>query len=105
MGSGPWVAEYVVRGGRLWAVEVVPASQYRDFNAPRLPWLDLSYARSLRGKMDKTGATHIVRAVKLAWYGDPSERMDREKCDDFFNTDEHFVLEGDDVVPAAGSAT
>ena len=99
MGPEPWVAEYAVRGGRLWGVEVVPASQYRDFSAPRLPWLDLSYARRVCGGKDKTGAELIVRAVKLAWYGDPSERMDRKKCDDFFKSDEHFVLDAGGVEP------
>jgi hypothetical protein len=99
VGPEPWVAEYAVRGGRLWAVEVVPVSQYRDFSAPRLPWLDLSYARGLCGGKDKTGAELIVRAVKLAWYGDPSERMDRKKCDDFFRSDEHFVLGAGGVEP------
>lgn len=96
-GTEPWVAEYIVRRGRLWAVEVVPARHPVEFNAPRLPWFDLSYARGVCGGMDKTGAALIVRAVKSAWYENPSERMDRQKCDGFFKSDEHFVFDGEDA--------
>jgi hypothetical protein len=104
-GSAPWVAKYVVRRERLWAVEVVPASFPREFNAPCLPWFDLSYARSLCGRMDKTGADLIVRAVKSAWYGNSSERMDRQKCDGFFKSDEHFVFDGEDAEQATGASS
>lgn len=90
---GTLAAEYAISGGRLQGVSIVPASSFRDFNAVRRSWLDLSFARSLHAGKDKAGAKLLVRAVKEVWFGDPSARMSQEKCRDFFAREEHFVLD------------
>lgn len=88
-----WAAEYSERGRRLVHVAVVPADEPCGHDSHRLPWLDLGFARRICEGMDKTGSELIVRAVKLAWYGNESERMDREKAEAFFRDESHFVLE------------
>ena len=62
-------------------LERLNVSSVIDFYIPR------SYA-----SYDKTGNKNFVAALKAILFGDPSKRMKREACEDFFNDDDNFDL-------------
>jgi hypothetical protein len=50
------------------------------------------YTPRLYGKYDKTGYKNFVQAFKAILFGNPSHRMNRKACEDFFNCDGNFDL-------------
>jgi hypothetical protein len=99
--QGHWLAEYTERGRRLVHVGLVHEEEPCERGSLRLPWLDLGYARTVHEGMDKQGSELIVRAVKLAWYGHESARMDRDAAEAFFRDGSRFML----AVGAGASTT
>lgn len=100
----PLVAEYTERGNRLVHVELVPEDHPVGRASHRLKWLDLSYARFLRGGMDKRGSQLVVRATKHAWFGNESARIDQDGAKAFFSDASHFFSApgGDSSYPGVG---
>jgi hypothetical protein len=50
------------------------------------------YTPRLYGKYDKTGYKNFVQALKSILFNNPSHRMNRKACEDFFNCDGNFDL-------------
>ena len=63
-------------------IERLNVSSSIDFYMPR------SYAL-----YDKTGYKNFIAALKAILFGNPSRRMNRRACEDFFNNDENFDLD------------
>jgi hypothetical protein len=52
--------------------------------------LDMSFPRSCK-HYDKTGNRLLVRDMKAIWFGDPSYRMNKARCEEFFNDESWFA--------------
>jgi hypothetical protein len=70
--------QLIADGSGLENLKVAPSI---DFYVPRL------YA-----PYDKTGYRNFVVALKTILFGNPSHRMNRKACEDFFNCDDNFDL-------------
>lgn len=52
--------------------------------------LDMSYPRSLKN-YDKRGYKILIADMKAIWFGDTSRRMNRRRCELFFNDENRFA--------------
>lgn len=60
----------------------------RPFSEPMIPsFLEGDYFRNY----DKTGNTILIRAIKRAYFGSPSIRMNQERMEEFFENPENFI--------------
>jgi hypothetical protein len=86
---GPDVAvEYVVSDGRFEGLKLTPADAVVGGgikSTSRLKWtFDMSVPRKWRD-YDKAGMRIMVRDLKDILFDDPDRRMNRRRCEDFFN--------------------
>src|SRR5206468_2071813 len=90
------VAEYALHhsDGKFADVEVVPESRPAHQGSSRtfrLPVFDLSVAHRCC-KYDKSGSKALVRTVKFCVFGSSNYRLNRERCERFFEDDANFVF-------------
>ena len=79
---------------RIVRFDIVPASQpTHDGSSPtlRLDKIDLSLVR--KGKTyDKLGGRKLIKSLKQCYFKNSRYQMTRERCEDFFNNDDNFLL-------------
>jgi hypothetical protein len=89
-----WVIDYHTdpRSGKFGAMtfinkETIPNSPFSGF----ADHIDFYVPKALAGgNMDKTGYTAFLRDVKAFLFGNASEYMTKEKCEEFFNDNDNF---------------
>jgi len=79
---------------RFSNVEIMPADRPPHSGASlteRFDRFDLSY---LRGKKeyDKSGYDNLLSSMKACFFGDPSYRMTKARCEEFFSDNERFIF-------------
>lgn len=80
--------------GRFVTTEIVPRSRTEHHGASpteRMPVFDLSFPRHCASR-DQGGGKSLVRRVKFYVFGSSKQRMSKQRCEQFFNCDQNFVL-------------
>jgi hypothetical protein len=86
---GPGLAvEYIISEGRFEGLRLTPADAVVGGGINRTSYLksvfDMSVPRKWRG-YDKSGMRTMLRDLKEILFGDPSRRMNRRRCEEFFD--------------------
>lgn len=91
------LVEYIIhctgknRSGKFGTMRLVPGGpSFGHLNVS--PSIDFFEPKSL-APYDKTGYKNFVSALKAILFGNPSRRMNRQACEDFFNDDDNFDLD------------
>jgi hypothetical protein len=77
--------EYLTQDGTFAGIQLAPAG-----TTSGAATLDMSFPRSLKD-YDKTGNKILVRDMKAIWFWDASRRMNRRRCEAFFNEVRWFL--------------
>ena len=90
------VAEYFIHGptGKFSHMEIVPLDRPQHPGASvtfRKKYIDMSMARQI-APYDKLGNRSLIASVKHILLGKENARMNRKRCDDFFDNPANFVL-------------
>jgi hypothetical protein len=77
--------------GKFGMIQLIPAG-------PDLGRLNVAssidfYMPKSHSPHDKTGYKNFVFSLKAILFGDPSRRMNRRACEDFFNNEDNFDLD------------
>ena len=85
------VVEYIIHGNRKFGTMrlISDASGVVSLNVSHL--IDFYVPRSY-APYDKMGYRNFVSALKTILFGNPSQRMSKEACEEFFNDDSNFNL-------------
>lgn len=94
--AGNLEVEYFVHrpSGKFGGMEIVPASQpLHEGSSPafRGDVIDLSVPRKI-APYDKLGSRNLLSSAKRLLFGSTSARMTQERCEEFFDDPENFVL-------------
>ena len=87
------IVEHIFLWGTFRRVQLVPESEPQHHGAGtvvRKRVIDMSMPWSMNGGYDKLGGQLMISGLKGIIFGDPSYKMTKKRCEEFFNDHDNF---------------